>query len=180
MANSTERQLTFLFPTEPLDDEQTAETPMSFRFTVVITAIVVAMVLFFKITFFLYVKCKPRCTQPRQTNPPITRTNNQDDAQTFTDHLTRCKAVQNIVAVYPTRDRSTLQDSECSICLSAFDGQSKGKELQCGHCFHDTCLSRWVVSEIESSSAASLPHCPLCKAEMTTFRSVLMPDTLPI
>eukprot|EP00934_Nitzschia_sp_Nitz4_P003783 Nitzschia sp. Nitz4//scaffold15_size197535//132603//134631//NITZ4_001593-RA/size197535-augustus-gene-0.228-mRNA-1//-1//CDS//3329537760//3773//frame0 len=49
-------------------------------------------------------------------------------------------------------------DEECVICLDDFEEDTRLRKLPCGHVFHSTCISRWLV---ERSAV-----CPLCKYDL--------------
>jgi hypothetical protein len=45
-------------------------------------------------------------------------------------------------------------DKECSIC---FEINKDSVKLPCGHCFHETCISKWLLEKSV--------HCPMCKSD---------------
>lgn len=48
-------------------------------------------------------------------------------------------------------------EDHCSICLEALESlEGSVVELPCAHCFHKTCISRWL------GSGTSHMRCPLC------------------
>lgn len=49
-------------------------------------------------------------------------------------------------------------DDECAICLDDFTEGMRLRRLPCGHVFHSTCISRWLI---ERSA-----FCPLCKVDL--------------
>jgi len=49
-------------------------------------------------------------------------------------------------------------DDECAICLDDFSEGMRLRRLPCGHVFHSTCISRWLI---ERSA-----FCPLCKVDL--------------
>lgn len=57
---------------------------------------------------------------------------------------------------------NTGAEASCTICLSHFweDADSQVRRLQCGHLFHDGCLSRWFDERLE---------CPTCKHRFGTI-----------
>ncbi|XP_020246988.1 E3 ubiquitin-protein ligase At1g12760-like [Asparagus officinalis] len=48
----------------------------------------------------------------------------------------------------------SAEDSECCICLSAYDDGVELRELPCGHHFHCICIDKWLYINAT---------CPLCK-----------------
>ncbi|PKU71030.1 RING-H2 finger protein ATL74-like [Dendrobium catenatum] len=49
-------------------------------------------------------------------------------------------------------------EEECSVCLSAFlDGQRVRRLLDCNHCYHASCIDRWLMSHAS---------CPICRADV--------------
>ena len=46
----------------------------------------------------------------------------------------------------------------CSICLKDLKCFSV---LQCGHCFHTKCISKWI--NISLNTTQNLPECPECR-----------------
>ncbi|TMW84905.1 E3 ubiquitin-protein ligase At1g63170-like [Solanum lycopersicum] len=55
----------------------------------------------------------------------------------------------------PTDEHAvSVDDSECSICLSTYDDGDELRELPCGHLFHCPCIDKWLYMSAT---------CPLCK-----------------
>ncbi|XP_055809506.1 E3 ubiquitin-protein ligase At4g11680-like isoform X2 [Solanum dulcamara] len=55
----------------------------------------------------------------------------------------------------PTDERSvSVDDAECSICLSTYDDEDELRELPCCHLFHCNCIDKWLYMSAT---------CPLCK-----------------
>ncbi|XP_022975100.1 E3 ubiquitin-protein ligase At1g63170-like [Cucurbita maxima] len=54
----------------------------------------------------------------------------------------------------PTKHFLRPEDSECSICLSAYENETELRELPCNHHFHCNCIDKWL--HINAT-------CPLCK-----------------
>ncbi|KAL0315694.1 UNVERIFIED_CONTAM: E3 ubiquitin-protein ligase RDUF1 [Sesamum radiatum] len=46
---------------------------------------------------------------------------------------------------------------QCSVCMEGFGGA--GKQVQCGHVFHENCISRWL--SLHNS-------CPLCRSKVVS------------
>ncbi|KAF9189535.1 hypothetical protein BGZ51_005608 [Haplosporangium sp. Z 767] len=57
--------------------------------------------------------------------------------------------VETVQQKYPT-----VHDEECAICLFDFEDGDELRHLQCDHCFHRSCVDRWLVKN---------PNCPKCK-----------------
>jgi hypothetical protein len=51
--------------------------------------------------------------------------------------------------------KRTVEEEECSICLSELEGAERCRLLPCSHIFHAGCIDRWF----ERSTL-----CPCCKA----------------
>ncbi|KAF6154495.1 hypothetical protein GIB67_028387 [Kingdonia uniflora] len=62
--------------------------------------------------------------------------------------ITECNTDAPIKYVLP------LEDTECCICLSAYDDGAELHELPCGHRFHCACVDKWLLINAT---------CPLCK-----------------
>lgn len=67
--------------------------------------------------------------------------------------------------------KSALEETECCICLSAFNDGEKLKVLPiCEHCFHCECVDVWLANH---------SSCPLCRASLkrdSSFPSVLIQE----
>jgi len=57
-----------------------------------------------------------------------------------------------------TKDESTSDPVECTVCLDPFQGGEYMRRLPCEHEFHSYCIAKWLV---ERSST-----CPLCKFDL--------------
>ncbi|CAN4095253.1 unnamed protein product [Withania somnifera] len=95
----------------------------------------------------------------------------KEDIEQLSKYIFRCSGctekctgeIQGTVAGYmtlcgkdtPTDERSfSIDDAECSICLSTYDDGDELRELPCGHLFHCTCIDKWLYMSAT---------CPLCK-----------------
>eukprot|EP00435_Cladocopium_sp_Y103_P009114 s3019_g2.t1 len=47
----------------------------------------------------------------------------------------------------------------CPVCLDDMDSHGSVTQLPCGHCFHRSCISKWLVK-------AFSPTCPSCKKQL--------------
>ncbi|KAJ8560399.1 hypothetical protein K7X08_022259 [Anisodus acutangulus] len=62
----------------------------------------------------------------------------------------------------PKDERSlSIDDAECSICLSTYDDGDELRELPCGHLFHCACIDKWLYMSAT---------CPLCKRSIIGAR----------
>ncbi|KAG5178604.1 hypothetical protein JKP88DRAFT_329200, partial [Tribonema minus] len=52
---------------------------------------------------------------------------------------------------------SAVTQTDCAICLAAFEDGDELRRLRCGHAFHGACLQPWVDHHSD---------CPLCKASI--------------
>lgn len=64
-------------------------------------------------------------------------------------------------ALYETELFSTVvtntREEVCSVCLHKMvNGQKLSKLNNCGHCFHPTCISMWIVTHNKDT-------CPTCR-----------------
>lgn len=74
---------------------------------------------------------------------------NSEIQGTFAGYMTLCGRDA------PTDERSlSIDDAECSICLSTYDDGDELRELPCGHLFHCACIDKWLYMSAT---------CPLCK-----------------
>ena len=78
---------------------------------------------------------------------------------------------------------------ECCICFekaSAWNGvmmmSKRTHTLQCGHMFHDACLSNWVHAEpgLFGQHAASSNTCPMCRTAFVPKKHRVLPSSLPL
>jgi hypothetical protein len=76
------------------------------------------------------------------------------------------KKQQKYIIEYKKLDKCKLgftRTDECSICLSNVESHAKGGTLRnCGHIFHNECLSNWLISN------NSCPNCR-CKIHLPMF-----------
>lgn len=59
----------------------------------------------------------------------------------------------------PTERFLRSEDSECCICLSAYENGTELRELPCNHHFHCNCIDKWLHMNAT---------CPLCKFNILT------------
>jgi len=58
-----------------------------------------------------------------------------------------------------SRTRSSRNENKCGICLENYeDLNTQMVQLECGHIFHEECISNWLTSNQEQSF-----NCPLCR-----------------
>ncbi|EPS66896.1 hypothetical protein M569_07880, partial [Genlisea aurea] len=62
------------------------------------------------------------------------------------------ETTHNLVGEMPTVTASG--GGRCSICMSGLSGEWRGKEVPCGHVFHEDCIFRWISAN---------NSCPLCR-----------------
>ncbi|XP_013415621.1 uncharacterized protein LOC106177409 [Lingula anatina] len=78
------------------------------------------------------------------------------------------KAPQNVVLLSDDEDDDDDDDDsyeQCVICCSSVRNPQSEKRLECGHTFHDKCISRWVLGEERT--------CPTCRS------LALLPEEFP-
>lgn len=62
------------------------------------------------------------------------------------------------ISALPACARTDCKETECSICLSAFQqGDTMRRLPTCGHCFHQSCIDLWLLRQNK---------CPLCKGDV--------------
>eukprot|EP00439_Symbiodinium_sp_Y106_P036939 s2003_g4.t1 len=59
------------------------------------------------------------------------------------------------------------RETTCCICLGEFEEQELLRELPCDHCFHHSCLEKWLQ---KSTS------CPLCRSSLQQPSTTTAPD----
>jgi hypothetical protein len=52
---------------------------------------------------------------------------------------------------------------ECSICYEPIYSKPNAFLTDCGHCFHKTCMSKWLISTFLEGS------CPICRQDVGFF-----------
>ena len=60
-----------------------------------------------------------------------------------------------------------LPYKECPICLGEFTGADKINMLECNHCFHSECISRWKNHRVFDKGKLIVNGCPLCRQDIT-------------
>uniref|UniRef100_A0A6N2LNS4 RING-type E3 ubiquitin transferase n=1 Tax=Salix viminalis TaxID=40686 RepID=A0A6N2LNS4_SALVM len=73
---------------------------------------------------------------------------NDESQESFGGMMTECDTDT------PIERALSHEDTECCICLSAYEDGSELRELPCGHHFHCMCLDKWLCINAT---------CPLCK-----------------
>ena len=61
-------------------------------------------------------------------------------------------------------------DTTCAICIEEINKDNKNQkicQLQCGHFFHQDCISPWVNTILEESNSIT---CPLCRLELEEIK----------
>lgn len=63
----------------------------------------------------------------------------------------------------------------CFLCGSGFsETRTKlhclSNGIRCGHCYHQSCLLRWLRREVRGNNAPS-PFCPICKQVLTSLEA---------
>uniref|UniRef100_A0A6M2EWX4 RING-type E3 ubiquitin transferase n=1 Tax=Populus davidiana TaxID=266767 RepID=A0A6M2EWX4_9ROSI len=76
---------------------------------------------------------------------------NDESQESFGGMMTECDTDT------PIERALSREDTECCICLSAYEDGSELRELPCGHHFHCMCIDKWLC--INAS-------CPLCKFDI--------------
>ncbi|KAF4390038.1 hypothetical protein F8388_002980 [Cannabis sativa] len=74
------------------------------------------------------------------------------------DNSNRWIATSNTSVVeMSTVDVATTATDVCSVCMECFRSGQGGKQVPCGHVFHQACIAEW-----------SLRHnsCPLCRSKL--------------
>lgn len=52
-------------------------------------------------------------------------------------------------------------EAECGLCLSEYEKGDLRMVLSCGHAFHESCLSPWLLR-------SAVATCPICRCEVST------------
>lgn len=73
---------------------------------------------------------------------------NDESQESFGGMMTECDTDT------PIERALSREDTECCICLSAYEDGSELRELPCGHHFHCMCIDKWLCINAT---------CPLCK-----------------
>lgn len=66
------------------------------------------------------------------------------------------EAVESVLHEFPVG----AEQGQCSICLC--DMNSRVARLPCGHCFHKSCVTEWLIEP------RSGQRCPLCNQKLKT------------
>ena len=94
----------------------------------------------------------------------ISRYQNNNTYEVSKKKLIKETPIDNLVLPdnIDSTDKSKLT---CSICLEDITLQRKNKEkvvqLNCGHIYHQKCISKWCFGGI-----TSVPNCPLCRESL--------------
>ena len=89
-------------------------------------------------------------------NCPIDMSFDLDEALTLPqDPSHRIASSNTLVVEMPTVDAVAIDG--CSVCMESFGPGEGGKQLPCGHVYHQACITDW-----------SLQHnsCPLCRCKI--------------
>ncbi|KAG6784740.1 hypothetical protein POTOM_010441 [Populus tomentosa] len=76
---------------------------------------------------------------------------NDESQESFGGMMTECDTDT------PIERALSREDTECCICLSAYEDGSELRELPCGHHFHCLCIDKWLCINAT---------CPLCKFDI--------------
>ncbi|KAL9359910.1 hypothetical protein Peur_048033 [Populus x canadensis] len=76
---------------------------------------------------------------------------NDESQESFGGMMTECDTDT------PIERALSCEDTECCICLSAYEDGSELRELPCGHHFHCMCIDKWLCINAT---------CPLCKFDI--------------
>lgn len=76
---------------------------------------------------------------------------NDESQESFGGMMTECDTDT------PIERALSREDTECCICLSAYEDGSELRELPCGHHFHCMCIDKWLCINAT---------CPLCKFDI--------------
>ncbi|KAK3024899.1 hypothetical protein RJ639_043215 [Escallonia herrerae] len=52
----------------------------------------------------------------------------------------------------------------CTVCMEGFNSCTGGKQVPCGHMYHETCITRWLSLH---------DSCPLCRCQVSGDRKRL-------
>jgi hypothetical protein len=73
-------------------------------------------------------------------------------------------ATQNIIDTLPLVEfskESPVSEPSCAVCLCEFEWSDTLRRLPCGHCFHRSCIDKWLKRN---------KVCPLCLQDIETSR----------
>lgn len=76
------------------------------------------------------------------------------------------QTLENVNYVLQETDIDTISihsQVNCSVCLDIITKKDKVCILDCGHWYHQNCISQWVTSKILTKE---MPECPLCRDDM--------------
>lgn len=89
---------------------------------------------------------------------------NQIITPSSTNHL-----VKSLKLIFPDKQIALLE-TECPICMTEVNKKGESMRLaqnlsilSCGHCFHNSCINKWIAKERESKKAP----CPICMGPTT-------------
>ena len=98
------------------------------------------------------------------TEETISRYQNNKTYEVSKNKLIKETQIDNLV-LPENIDSTDTSKLTCSICLDNIKLQRKTKEkvvqLNCGHIYHQKCISKWCFGDI-----TSVANCPLCRESM--------------
>ncbi|KAI3447033.1 hypothetical protein Pfo_003698 [Paulownia fortunei] len=88
-------------------------------------------------------------TMPEDSNMELNK-HHPDDQSTA--------AARHLVDEMPTVVMGGVGGGHCTVCMEGFRLGGAGKQVPCGHVFHENCISQWL--SIHNS-------CPLCRGKVS-------------
>lgn len=104
-------------------------------------------------------RCKYRTYFEQQKAPIVNNKLNKK----YIDILNK----SNKVILNKSRPQNLCNVNECAICIEVITNKEYNSKHSvvpdCGHCFHKTCLNKWVSQQ---SSTGNVPNCPVCRGDI--------------
>ena len=75
----------------------------------------------------------------------------------------------------PMSSAKTTKPQTCGICFEPLQPQERRQELDCGHCYHENCITTWAQKKSVALSEACLYRCHIKKDEERFFDKDINP-----